>query len=209
MTRYADLEKSDIVKEHLPLLTRALPHIAHAPIRSRGTIGGSVALADPAAEMPALMLTLDATINAVSLAGERKIGAGDFFHGLYETELNPNELIESISIPKCRPDDRHAFAELARRQGDYAMAGVAIAASGSDPVSFARVALFAVSDRPLRARSIEKALVGRSISDEVTVEAAVAELDGTGFHADLNGSADTKRHLARVIIRRALADIGS
>ncbi len=207
MTRYAELERSQLIGTHVPLMTMALPHIAHAAIRSRGTIGGSIALADPAAEMPALMLALDATIVAASPAGERRIRADDFFTGLYETMLADGEIVKAVAIPKSASGARFAFYELARRHGDYAMAGVAVAAAGDDPLSDVRIAFFAVSDRALRATASEAALNGRFAGQE---DAVARALDGVGaidFHADLNAAADTKQHLARIVLERALADM--
>jgi carbon-monoxide dehydrogenase medium subunit len=207
MTRYAALERSDLVAEHLPLVKSALPHIAHPAIRNRGTIGGSVALADPAAEMPAVLLALGATIVAVSAAGERSIAADDFFLGLYETALKPGEIVSAVSIPKAGAGSHYAFQELARRHGDYAMAGVAVAASSAEPLSGLRIALFGVSDRTLRATGAEDALNGSAAGDQSALDSAISSLDAVEFHGDLNASAATKRHLAGVLLRRAIAEL--
>lgn len=133
MTRYRALECSALIGTHLPLVATALPHIAHAAIRNRGTIGGSIALADPAAEMPALMLALEATITVVSTRGARHIAADDFFLGLYETALADDEIITEICVPKAGLVARFAFHELARRHGDYAMVGIAMTAQQIEP----------------------------------------------------------------------------
>lgn len=197
MTRYSELEASDLVNARAPLIAMALPHIAHAAIRNRGTIGGSVSLADPAAEMPALMLVLDAEIEAQSARGSRRIKATDFFTGLYETALEAGELVTGIHIPAASEGRRFAFYELARRHGDYAMAGVAVAASGAtfdDP----RIAFFSVSDRAVRATGAEAALASGD------ADAAAAALDAIDFAGDLNADAKTKRHLAGVVLKRAL-----
>jgi carbon-monoxide dehydrogenase medium subunit len=207
MTRYAALERSELVAKHLPLVMMALPHIAHPAIRNRGTIGGSVGLADPAAEMPAVLLALGATIIAVSAAGERSIAADDFFLGLYETALRPGEIVKAISVPKAGGTDRFAFHELARRHGDYAMAGVAIAASGTSPLSGLRIAFFGVCDRAIRANGAEDALNGRAAGDDAALERAAGTLDAMDFDGDLNASAETKRHLAKVLLKRAVQEL--
>jgi carbon-monoxide dehydrogenase medium subunit len=207
MTRYSELDRSAVVAQHLPLVKMALPHIAHAAIRNRGTIGGSVSLADPAAEMPALMLALDAVIIAVSSTGERRIAADEFFLGLYETALREDEIVKAVSIPKAPPGARFAFREIARRHGDYAMAGVAIAARESDPFDGMRIAFFSVSDRAIRALAAEDALNGRVGGDSDAVAAALATVDALELQGDLNASIATKTHLARVMLKRALREL--
>ncbi len=192
MTRYADLARSDLISAHAPLMARALPHIAHAAIRNRGTIGGSVALADPAAEMSALLIALNARIALRSAEAAREVAADDFFLGLYETARAEDELVTEVIIPKAQAGTRHGFYELARRHGDYAMAGVALSVGAQ-----ARVAFFAISDHALRAPDAEAALAKGDI------DAAVAGLEGLDFHADPNADAATKRHLAGVVLRRA------
>lgn len=189
MTRYSELMHSEMVADHVPLFGLALPHIAHAAIRNRGTIGGSVALADPAAEMPAVLQALGSTICVQSARTSREIAADAFFKGLYETALEPGELITSVLVPKGQTDV--GFYELARRHGDYAMAGVAVVI-GSET----RVAFFSVSDRALRVAGVEAALPD--------LDAAVAALSAVEFIADPNANAATKHHLAGVVLRRAL-----
>jgi len=204
MTRYADLAASDLVATHAPLLSMALPHIAHAAIRNRGTIGGSVALADPAAEMPALLLALDASIIVQSKSGSKTHAAADFFIGMYETALEEGELVTAIVVPAPETDRRFAFYELARRHGDYAMVGVALAASGQPGAVCTdyRVAYFSVADRALRATGAEAALDGQVPS--AGAEAAVAALGDILFSGDLNAAPETKQHLAGVVLKRAL-----
>lgn len=128
MTSYAALLSDPLVQAHLPVLSAVLPHVAHPAIRSRGTVGGSLALADPAAEMPAVLLALNGTIVATGPEGTREIAADDYLLGLYETALTPGDLITEVILPKQGPDARYAFYELARRHGDYAMAGAVIVA---------------------------------------------------------------------------------
>jgi carbon-monoxide dehydrogenase medium subunit len=204
MTRYVDLAASDLIAERAPLMHMALPHIAHAAVRNRGTIGGSVALADPAAEMPALLLALDARITVQSNTGTKTHAAADFFLGMYDTALEPGELVTEIFVPARAPDRRFGFYELARRRGDYAMAGVALSATQSPNGTFAdyRLAFFSVADRALRATAAEAALDGQVPKD--AVEAAVAALDDLPFGGDLNAGTSTKRHLSGVVLKRAL-----
>src|SRR5712672_4341623 len=144
LVRQVELERSADIAQHLPLVASAMPHIAHPAIRNRGTFGGSCALADPAAELPACALALGATFIAAGRRGERRIAAGDFFKGLYATALKAGELIVAAEFPLPKPGYASAFGELARRHGDYAMVG--IAAHGSK--QGVRVAFFGVGDRP-------------------------------------------------------------
>ncbi len=127
LVRHATLERSDLVRHHAPLIHEAVHHIAHAAVRSRVTIGGSLALADPAAELPACMMALEATIIALSTSGERRVAAEDFFFGAYETALGEAKVITAIEVPKS-PGRRHVFHEITRRHGDYALAGLATTA---------------------------------------------------------------------------------
>lgn len=204
MTRYSALMSSSVVQQHLPLFSQALPFIAHEAIRNRGTIGGSVALADPAAEMPALLRALDASIVVVSKAGRREVSADEFFVGVYETVLKEGELVYSIQVPKATPDQRFGFYELARRHGDYAMAGVALSASAINPYTGLRIVFFGVGDHALRATDAEAALEGQHYNDESVAQAKQA-LKALQFNEDMNASETTKAHLAGVVLQRALA----
>src|SRR5882762_6836293 len=162
LTRHVELERSADVARHLPLVAQAMPHIAHPAIRNRGTFGGSCALGDPAAELPACALALAATFIAAGKKGERRIAARDFFTGLYATALKAGELLVAAEFPLPKPGYASAFDELARRHGDYAMVGVA--AHGSThggKFSDMRVVFFGVADRPQRAAQLERALEGR------------------------------------------------
>ncbi len=204
MTRHADIERSELVAAHLPLLTNALPTIAHPAVRNRGTIGGSVALADPAAEVPALLLALNATIVVTSQRGGRNIAADDFFLGLYETALKPGEIVKAVSITKAAGARVHGFAELSRRHGDYAMVGLAATAASSAPLEDLRLAFFGIADRAIRAVEVERALNGETASDERTMTAAKEAIGALSFHGDLHASASTRRHLAGVLLKRVL-----
>lgn len=194
MTRYTALEASEDVATHAPLLARALPHIAHPAIRNRGTIGGSCALADPAAEMPALLLALGGELTLQGGSGTRRIAADGFFLGLFETARDEDELITAVHLPLAASGQRFGFHEITRRHGDYAMAGCAISAG-----QVTRVALFGVADRALRVPGAEAALPG-------DVEAAVAALAEVSFEGDVHADASTKQHLAGVALRRAWAE---
>jgi len=201
MTRYSEAMSHPDLMRRLPLVTMALPHVAHSAIRNRGTFGGSLALADPAAEMPAVMRVLGARIHAAGPEGARAITADDFFRGVYETALEPGELITAIEVPTAVEGDRFGFHEVARRHGDYAMAGVAMALRGNEP----SIAFFAVSDRPVRA-SVAEAVLAR---DPAAIDAAVEALAEMEFAGDLNAGESMKRHLAGVVLRRAWADIST
>jgi len=191
LTTHAELARSDVVKKHLPLLAAAVPHIAHPAIRNRGTLGGSLALADPAAEYPACTLALDATIVVTGKKGSRKIKAGDFFKGLFETALKPGELLTAVEFKARKKDERSAFLELARRQGDYATIGLAAFATNGTK----RLAYFGAGDRPILAQYAAKA------KDLDSAKAALAK--DLQPPADLYHSSATKLHLARVLLERA------
>lgn len=201
LTRHADIEASPVIAEHLPLVAAAIREVAHPAIRNRGTFGGSLALADPAAELPACAVALDARIHIAGPGGARAVAADDFFRGLYETALEPGELVTHVTVPLPAPEARHGFAELARRHGDYAMTGLAMMRAPERT----RVVYFALSERPVRARAAEAAIErGASPADC----AAVAD-EGLDVLGDNSASEATKRHYARVLLRRALEAMAS
>lgn len=201
MTRYAALEASREVREQTPLVAKALPSIAHPAIRNRGTLGGSLALADPAAELPAVALALGATLHAAGRDGTRDIAADDFFLGAFETALQPGELLTAASFPVASQGDRFGFYEIARRHGDYAMAGVAVARTAGG----VRLALFGIGDGAMRAVKAEGVLT----DDPANSGGAAAALDDLDISGDANGDAATKLHLARVALKRALRETGA
>ena len=205
LTRHVELERSVDIARHLPLVAQAMPHIAHPAIRNRGTFGGSCALADPAAELPACAIALGATFIVAGRKGERRVTAQDFFRGLYATALKAGELLVATEFPRAKPGYASAFGELARRHGDYAMVGVA--AHGSTlggKFSDMRVAFFGVGDRPARAAQFERALECKPAA-AATIEGALAKLDADlDPRADLHASAAMKRHLAKVLAGRVL-----
>jgi carbon-monoxide dehydrogenase medium subunit len=202
LVRHAQAEHSQDVARLAPLLSKAIPHIAHPAIRNRGTIGGSIALADPAAELPACLLALGGEIEIAGRAGRRTVAADTFFKGLFETALAPGEIISAIRIPVAQPRDRFGFAELARRHGDYALVGLAAAARDEPPAI--RLAYFGVGTTPVRARTAETALAGGDL--DAAVAALAGDLEPSG---DVHASAAAKRHLAAVLLRRVAAQLSA
>jgi aerobic carbon-monoxide dehydrogenase medium subunit len=200
MTRHKMLAEDPLIRRYAPAIAEAAPLIAHPAIRTRGTIGGSLAYADPAAELPACVVALDASIVAQSASGTRRIPASDFFRGLYETALEEFEMVVAIEVPKCTPPRRHKVLELARRSGDYAIAGLVLAADvQGEQLSDSRLVFFGVDDAPVMARGAMRALDGGDL--QAAQEALGEDLDPPG---DLQGGPETKRHLARVLLRRAV-----
>ena len=205
LARHAELERSADIARHLPLVAAAMPHVAHPAIRNRGTFGGSCALGDPAAELPACAIALGASFVVAGKKGERRVAGQDFFKGLYATALRADELLVAAEFPLPKPGYASAFGELARRHGDYAMVG--LAAHGSTlgkKFSDMRVVFFGVADRPQRAARFERALDGQPATAKA-IAAALAGLDADlSPRADLHGSAATKLHLAKVLAARVL-----
>ena len=203
LTLHADLCRDPLVKTHAPLLAAAAPLIAHPAIRNRGTIGGSLAYADPAAELPACMVALEATIITASAKGQRRIPAAGFFTDLLQTALEPQEIIAAIDIPLSKR--LSAIEEIARRSGDYAMAGLAATlALDAGRVVAPRLVYFGVGNTPVLAGAASRALEGRSLdrASITAVQQALAEdLDPP---RDLHGPPEMKRHLARVLTERVL-----
>ncbi|HEX9494710.1 MAG TPA: xanthine dehydrogenase family protein subunit M, partial [Candidatus Limnocylindria bacterium] len=208
LVRHVELERSADIARHLPLIAAAMPHVAHPAIRNRGTFGGSCALADPAAELPACAIALGAIFVVAGKKGERRIAAEDFFKGLYATALKAGELLVAAEFPLPKPAYASAFGELARRHGDYAMVGVAVHGS-TQGGKFAdmRVVFFGVADRPQRAAQLERALDGRPAAAK-TIAVGLVELDADlSPRADFHSSAATKRHLAKVLAGRVLGQM--
>ena len=174
LTRHVEAERSADIARHAPLIALALPHIGHAAIRNRGTIGGSIAFADPAAELPACLLALGGEVEIAGAKGKRTVKADDFFKGLFETALGPADVLTAIRVPAATKDTRVGFAEFARRHGDYAIAGLAASAKADGKgLADVRLAYFGVGATPVRAKSAEAALANGDI------EAAVQAL-GSG-----------------------------
>ena len=201
LTRHAQAERSDIIAKHAPLIARAMPHIGHPAIRNRGTLGGSIAFADPAAELPACLLALDGEVEAAGPNGRRTIRAADFFKGLFETALAPQEVLTAIRVPAAGKDTRVGFAELARRHGDYAIVGLAASARADGKgLSDVRLAYFGVGATPVPAKKAEAALARGDI------DGAVSALD-LEPHDDVQATAKVKKHLAGVLLRRVACQL--
>jgi aerobic carbon-monoxide dehydrogenase medium subunit len=205
LTRHVELLRSSLIAETVPLLASAIPFVAHPAIRNKGTFGGSLALADPAAEFPAVALALRARMEIFSGKTRRSVDADDFFLGLYQTALQPSELLTAVTLPAAKPSQLFVFDELARRRGDFATVGLAIALEYTTAgIENPRIVFFAIGPTPKRAKSAELALQGSTV-DEQTVEAVVDSLDNDlDPDDDPTMSAKTRMHLARVLLRRNL-----
>lgn len=196
LTRHSAAERSEVIAKHAPLIARAMPHIGHPAIRNRGTLGGSIAFADPAAELPACLLALGGEVEATGPKGKRTIKADDFFKGLFETALAGDEVLSAIRVPAATAQTRVGFAELARRHGDYAIVGLAASAHADGKgLADVRLAFFGVGNTRVRARQAEAALAAGD------VDAAVTALD-LEPNDDVQATAVTKKHLAGVLLRR-------
>ena len=205
MATHAHIEGSALVAEHAPLLAAAAPHIAHRAIRNAGTWGGSIAFGDPAAEWPCCLSALEGTVLVQGPNGHRQIPANEFFMDLYTTALRPNEIVTGALVPVATTADWYGFDELARRHGDYAIAGLAVASRfDGTRVQSLRMSFLGVGNVPVRARAAEAALVG-GVIDEAAIAGACAALQ-TDLDPlpDLTSDSATKRHLAKVLTQRLL-----
>jgi carbon-monoxide dehydrogenase medium subunit len=207
MTRHVELEYSFLLKDHVPLISETVPFIGHTAIRNRGTIGGSVSHADPAANLPVALLALDAVMHVRGSRGVRAIPSEDFFVSLFTTALSTEEIVTSIEVPAIEFSEGCAFVEFARRQGDFALASAAVrlrtkSAKIEGPV---RIALGGVGDRAVRARRAEAILQGVTparVLFEAAAEEAAREIEPP---TDIHGSAEYRRHLVRGLVCDALA----
>ena len=197
LVRHTQAEQAPDIAKLAPLIAMAMPHIAHPAIRNRGTIGGSIALADPAAELPACLVALDGEIE-IAGKGKRRVKAEAFFKDLFETALGPNDILTHVRVPVARAGDRFGFAELARRHGDYALVGLAARATAEgSALRDIRLVYFGVGVTPVRAKAAEGELAGGD------VEAAVAALeDDLNPTDDVHASAAARQHLAGVLLTR-------
>jgi carbon-monoxide dehydrogenase medium subunit len=205
LTRHVELMRSPEVARHLPLIAKAMPHLSHAAIRNRGTLGGNLAHADPASELPACCVALRAEMLVARPDGGRRIAAEDFFTGIYETVLRADEILVAVELPAIGADERCAFLELARRSGDYALIGVA--AQGTvRQAGFARLrlAFFSAGPKPMLATHAAAALIGRPLTDATIGAAQSALAQDLAPQDDLQATAATRIHLARVLLQRAL-----
>ena len=207
MTRQRVVERDETVKQHLPLVHRTMPWVAHPQIRNRGTFGGSLAHADPAAELPAVLLALGGRCLAKSQSGERWIGADDFYTGLFETALRPDELLVSIEMPSAGPGESCAFTEMSRRHGDFALCGVAVRLRAVEGTLIeAGVVLLSVGDGPVMSPSAASVLMGEKPNDELLRSAAAAVVHDIDPPGDLHATPAFRRHLAQTLTRRALTE---
>ncbi len=205
MTREYVAEESGSVADTVPLLAAALPLIGHEAIRSRGTIGGSLAHADPAAELPAVARALDAEFVVRGQSGERVVPAAEWFEGYFMTSRRPDELLVEVRFPTAKRGTGISFQEVARRHGDFAIVGLAASLTLSDrAISDARLAFAGLSDVPVRAAAAEDLLVGERPSTELFDEAARRATDDVNPPADLNGSSDYRKTVAATLVRRGL-----
>ncbi len=208
MVRYCELEQSDIIQKHFPLIIHVIPYIAHSAIRNRGTLGGSVSLADPAAEMPSILIALHASIELSSSSNTRTVNAEDFFKGIFETDRKSNELVTSINIPITASPKKFGFYEVTRRHGDYAMAGAVVTSENNENVfNETRVVLFAVSTKPMRLTKSEDSLNGNKLDDQDAINSAIEAVSGNSFESDLHNDEATKETLAKVSLKRAIGGL--
>ena len=211
MTRQSALERDDRIGRDVPLLASAIRWVGHPQIRNRGTLGGSIAHGDPAAELPAVAVCLDARLTVRGPRGSRTLDARDFYLGYLATTLAPDEILTDVWFPKAAPDTGYAWLELARRHGDYAIVGVGVAVTlSADAVTSARIVLTGVDGTPVRASAAEAALVGATVDERhqiqpASLDAAVEALRSAIDPAtDVQATAAYRRHLAGVLAERAL-----
>ncbi|UOY02251.1 FAD binding domain-containing protein [Blastococcus sp. PRF04-17] len=205
MTRTADVAADALVSGYAPVLAEAAGMIGHAAIRNRGTIGGSVAHADPAAELPAVLVALDATLRIRGRAGQRDVRADEFFQGYFTTVLGESDILTDIVVPPSPVSTGSAFVEEARRVSDFAMAGAAaVVTLEAGRCTHARLVLMAVSDRPYRSQDTEAALLGSALTDDDIERAAGIAAAELTPNEDIHASADYRRALAAVVAGRAL-----
>jgi carbon-monoxide dehydrogenase medium subunit len=207
LTRQRAIEISALVRERAPLLSEATPLIGHVPIRTRGTLGGSLSHADPAAEYPAVAVALGARLTLASRGGRRALDAEDFFKTYLTTALAPTEILTDVTWPALPPRSATAFLELTRRHGDFAIAGVATLVTLAEDglIASARIALCGVGPIPIRARRAETLVVRQRPTRSLLVDAAEAAAAASDPADDLHGSADYRREMSGVFTRRALA----
>jgi CO/xanthine dehydrogenase FAD-binding subunit len=206
LTRHFAIETSPLIARHLPVLSCAMTHVAHLAIRNRGTIGGSLSHADPAAELPMMALLLDAKLCVASASGARVVAARDFFLDTMTADLDGTELLTEIELPKLPLQTGWGFEEVARRHGDFALAAVAATLTVADgKIAQARIALTGVGPTALRAAEAESLLVGQALESGPTKRAIEAVREAIAPVTDLHASSDYRRHLAGVLTGRTLA----
>ena len=206
LTRHHQLETSPVIARHFLVLTEAMTHVAHLAIRNRGTIGGSLSHADPAAELPMMALLLDAELRVVSPAGARTVAARDFLRDTLSVDLAEDEIVTEIVLPKLAPKTGWGFEEVARRSGDFALAAVAVTlALSAGAIAQARISMTGVAPTARRVPDAEKLLVGIRLDDGVGNDVIEAVRAATEPPTDLHASSDYRRHLVGVLAGRAFA----
>ena len=208
LTRQRDLERSALVRQRFPVVAAAIPHIGHFQIRNRGTVGGSSAHADPAAEIPALCRALNAQFVVADADGERTVPAGEFFLGLLTTAVEPGQLLVSIQLPGLTGRWNWGFQEVSRRHGDFALAGaIALLRLDEQAVCLeSRITMFGVGDAPVRATAAEEALVGRVVDSDARNDASRLVSESVDPGSDIHASAEYRKDVSGVMARRALED---
>jgi carbon-monoxide dehydrogenase medium subunit len=207
MTRESQIEHDPLVAERAPLLHETMPHIAHPQIRNRGTIGGTLAHADPAAELPAVSVALNGRFRLRSQAGERWVPVDEFFVGFFTTALEPDELLVEVALPPMPPRSGWSFLEVARRHGDYALVGVAavVTLDGKGQCQQARLVFLSVGEGPVEAHQATGLLSGQTLTPEaIRAAAETAASTDVDPGSDIHASADYRRHLVKVLARQAL-----
>ena len=206
LTRHYQLETSPVIARHLPVLASAMTHVAHLAIRNRGTIGGSLSHADPAAELPMMALLLDAELHIASASGKRTIAARDFFVGALTVDLARDDIVTEIVLPKLPPKTGWGFEEVARRSGDFALAAAAATLTlSAGVISQARIALTGVGATPVRAAEAEALLVGQALEPGLIDRVIDAVRAAIEPDTDLHASSDYRRHLGGVLAGRAVS----
>ncbi|MGL5168493.1 MAG: FAD binding domain-containing protein [Afipia sp.] len=208
LTRHCEAMTDPLIAQHAPLFREAAPHVAHPAIRNKGTLGGSISHADPASEFPAMALAMGGELEISNRAGTRRVAADDFFVDLFQTAIEPGELLVAIHVPVARPGHRWAFDELARRRGDFALVGSGILAEFKDDlIEQIRIVFFGVGNTPVRARQAEEILIGRSLNEEAIVAAQAVVGDDLAPPEDEQVPPAMRLHLARVLLGRLLGQI--
>jgi CO/xanthine dehydrogenase FAD-binding subunit len=207
MTRYRALERDGDFLKACPLFADALPHIAHPAIRNRGTVGGNLSHADPASELPAIAIAMRAKMRIKSSRGERELAASDFFVGLLATDIQPDEMLVEVTLPKTPPRSGSCFMELARRRGDFALAGVAaiVSLDDDDCVTHLRLALCGVGEIPVDASTAAASLIGQKCTEAAIEAAAVDVQKALAPSGNIHASPEYQRHIAGVLTQRAIA----
>lgn len=208
LTRHCEAITDPLIAKYAPLFREAAPHVAHPAIRNKGTLGGSISHADPASEFPAMTLATGAELEIANREGTRRVPADDFFIDLFQTALEPGELLIAVHVPVVRSGHRWAFHELSRRRGDFALVGAGILAEFRDDlIEQIRIVFFGVGNTPVRARQVEDALIGRGLDDEAIVAAQAVICDDLAPPVDDQVPPAMRLHLARVLLGRLLGQI--